>query len=79
MVDPEPSPSRWPEDLTPDDALIQPHYWLSIGMRNVDRGEPDRALEAFDQAIRLDPNFAPGYFNRFGDLLGAGATGRGNR
>ena len=32
-------------------------------------GQPERAMEDFDEAIRLDPELAPAYYNR-GSLYG---------
>src|SRR5207247_6139417 len=64
--------------LDPTNPLIP----YNLGNAYLDSGQPERAVEAFTQAIGLDAGFALAYFNRgitrerLGDLAGADADFR---
>lgn len=47
-------------------TLMLPRFWLShflLGRAYVEMGEPDRAVEAYSEAIRLDP-LSPSFYDR---------------
>jgi len=46
------------------EAKDDPEYWNYLGIARANRGETDKALEAFGQGLALDPGFASIYVNR---------------
>jgi len=52
-----------PFGKTPSDRSIMKR-WLQKGRKYYDSGEYKEALEAYTNAVDLDPDFAPPYFNR---------------
>lgn len=69
------SPQLRPVDPKVWDAYIQGNYYLSGAGRGADDGERKKARKYFQQAIDLDPNFAPAYIGlaRSHELLEQGA------
>ena len=53
---------RADQQQPPSDA--QARIYLQFGITNGMRGDYDGAISAFNQALRIDPNFAPAYYNR---------------
>jgi tetratricopeptide (TPR) repeat protein len=48
------------QEQTPADAAS----YVKFGMASGASGDLDKAISAFNQAIKIDPNYAPAYYNR---------------
>jgi tetratricopeptide (TPR) repeat protein len=50
-----------PKPLPPESILDTPDNHYNMGIREYDRGNFDKALEEFNRAINLNPNYAEGF------------------